>query len=224
MKRTLDCLIGLVLLLLFLPIIMIAGLLVKLTSRGPVFYWQTRMGKNGKPFFIYKLRTMRHQCEKDTGPKWATPGDCRITWIGRILRSTHIDEFPQLVNVLRGEMSLVGPRPERPEFLPKLEQEIPDYRLRLAVKPGLTGLAQIHLPPDTGIESVQRKLRFDLYYIRTANTWLDLRLIVCTGMKLFFLPLSVFRFLLRIPGQTNIESRSQQEVARNTGRIELQTT
>ena len=105
-----------------------------------------RLGKNGRPFRLHKIRTMRHDCEKATGPRWAVPGDPRITPLGRFLRQTHLDELPQLWNVLRGEMSLVGPRPERPEFVPDLEQAIPHYRDRLLVRPGVTGLAQVQLP------------------------------------------------------------------------------
>src|ERR1043166_4902563 len=148
-KSSLDFVCALLLLVLTSPIILVAAIAVKLTSRGPVFYSQTRTGKNGKPFTIFKIRTMTHNCESLTGARWACEGDPRITWIGNWLRRTHIDELPQLWNVLRGEMSLVGPRPERPEFVVGLEQAFPDYRKRLAVKPGLSGLAQIQLPADT---------------------------------------------------------------------------
>src|SRR6185437_15316966 len=117
------------------PVILLAALLVKLTSRGPAFYTQTRLGQHGRPYTIYKIRTMTHDCEKN-GAKWATIADPRITRVGGLLRRTHLDELPQLWNVLRGEMSLVGPRPERPEFVPGLEQAIPHYRHRLLVRPG----------------------------------------------------------------------------------------
>ena len=108
---------------------------------------------------------MYHDCERLTGARWSTPGDNRVTWIGKILRATHIDELPQLFNILRGEMSLVGPRPERPEIVVGLELAIPCYRDRLQVRPGVTGLAQVQLPPDTDLESVRRKVAYDLYYI-----------------------------------------------------------
>src|SRR5207248_4660391 len=143
-----------------------AMLLVKLTSPGPMLYTQTRLGRRGRPFTIYKIRTMLHDCESLTGPQWSTPGDTRITRVGRWLRRTHIDELPQLWNVLRGDMSLVGPRPERPEFIPELENAIPFYRDRLLVRPGITGLAQVQLPPDTDMDSVRRQLAHDIYYGR----------------------------------------------------------
>ena len=138
---------------------------MKLTSPGPAFYTQTRVGQGGRPFTIYKLRTMIHNCESLTGPRWCMPGDPRVTPAGWLLRVTHLDELPQLLNVLRGEMSLVGPRPERPEFLPQLERALPAYRQRLVVRPGVTGLAQVKLPADTDLDSVRRKLAHDLYYI-----------------------------------------------------------
>lgn len=204
-KQTLDFILALFLLIVLSPVILLAALLIKLTSRGPIFFCQTRVGRFGKPFTIFKLRTMRHLCELESGPQWSKPGDSRITWIGRILRVTHIDEFPQLLNVLRGEMSLVGPRPERPEFLPELEQAIPYYRQRLLVKPGITGLAQVQLPPDTDLDSVRLKLAYDLYYVSHGQVWLDLRLICCTALQFLFLPLSLVRLLLRIPGGAKVE-------------------
>ena len=138
------------------PFIFVAALLVKLTSRGPAFYSQVRLGLDGRPFYIRKLRTMYHNCERLSGPCWSTANDCRITPVGRFLRRSHIDELPQLWNVLCGEMSLVGPRPERPELIPTLARSIPGYRHRLEVRPGVTGLAQIQLPPDTDLDSVRR--------------------------------------------------------------------
>src|SRR5262249_17904057 len=154
--------IGLVLLAPSAVLILYAMALVRLTSRGSAIYRQTRLGLNGRPFTIYKIRTMYHDSERLTGPQWSRPGDPRVTPIGRILRATHIDELPQLWNVLRGEMSLVGPRPERPELAAGLERELPSYRDRLAVRPGVTGLAQVQLPPDTDVESVRRKLAYDI--------------------------------------------------------------
>ena len=122
-----------------LPIVLLAALAVRWTSRGPAFYSQTRLGLYGVPFTIYKLRTMIHNCESLTGPRWSIPGDPRITPVGWFLRATHLDELPQLLNVLRGQMSLIGPRPERPEFVPELERALPAYRQRLQVRPGVTG-------------------------------------------------------------------------------------
>lgn len=175
-----DYVAGAVLLVVLAPVMAFAALLVKLTSRGPAFYTQTRLGAHGKPFRIYKLRTMFHECEKHTGPVWSAKNDPRVTWLGNILRLTHIDELPQLFNVLKGEMSLVGPRPERPEFVVELEKCVPAYRHRLTVRPGITGLAQILQAPDTNVDSVRRKLRYDLLYVNRASLSLDLRICICT--------------------------------------------
>jgi lipopolysaccharide/colanic/teichoic acid biosynthesis glycosyltransferase len=183
-KRVAEFFAALVLLVVLTPVILVCALLVKLTSRGPAFYSQTRVGRFGRLYTIYKLRTMRHNCERHSGPQWARPGDPRVTVIGRFLRRTHLDELPQLWNVLRGEMSLVGPRPERPEFTAYLEKAIPSYRERLLVRPGLTGLAQLRLPPDTDLASVRRKLVYDLYYIRRASPLLDLQILLGTACYL----------------------------------------
>jgi len=190
---------ALVLLVLATPCILVAALLIKLTSPGPVFYRQTRSGKLGRPFQILKLRTMAHNCEKHSGPKWSTQGDCRITTIGRILRLTHIDELPQLWNVLKGEMALIGPRPERPEFVEKLDRAIPNYSLRMLIRPGITGLAQVRLPADTDLESVKKKLAYDLYYIRCPGPWLDIKISACTALKMAGIPLKILRKLVRLP-------------------------
>lgn len=167
-----------------IPVVLAAIALIRLTSRGPALYRQTRVGLAGKPFILFKLRTMTHACEKGTGPAWSMPGDPRITPLGRVLRALHIDELPQLWNVLRGEMSLVGPRPERPEFTRTLRLEIPHYDDRCQVLPGITGLAQVQLPPDTTLDDVRRKLKLDLLYIERRGLWLDLRLLAATGLKL----------------------------------------
>jgi lipopolysaccharide/colanic/teichoic acid biosynthesis glycosyltransferase len=187
------------LLLCALPIIGIAALLIRLTSRGPAFYSQLRVGQQGLVFTIYKLRTMIHNCESLTGARWAIPGDPRITPVGAFLRKCHIDELPQLWNVIRGDMSIVGPRPERPEFMPTLERAIPSYKQRHRVRPGITGLAQVQLPPDTDIGSVKRKLACDLYYIRELSLGLDLQILFCTGAKLFGIPFWISEVLFRIP-------------------------
>jgi lipopolysaccharide/colanic/teichoic acid biosynthesis glycosyltransferase len=188
-----------------LPVLLLAALAVKLTSRGPAFYTQTRVGRGGEPFAIYKLRTMIHNCESLTGPRWSMPGDPRITPVGWLLRATHLDELPQLLNVLRGQMSLIGPRPERPEFVPQLERALPAYRQRLNVRPGVTGLAQVQLPPDTDLGSVRRKLAYDLYYIRHLSPWLDARLLCCTAFYALGVPFRVLSRLLRIPGSAAVE-------------------
>jgi lipopolysaccharide/colanic/teichoic acid biosynthesis glycosyltransferase len=208
-KHALDYIGALVLLLLTAPIFLLAAIAVKLTSRGPVIYSQTRTGKDGKPFTVFKIRTMTHNCENNTGAVWASPGDPRITLVGRWLRRTHIDELPQLWNILRGEMSLVGPRPERPEFVVRLEQALPDYRKRLALKPGLSGLAQMQLPPDTDLESVGRKLVYDLYYVDRGTLWLDIRIILCTVCKVLHLPLAVPRMLLQLPSLNHEEGATR---------------
>jgi lipopolysaccharide/colanic/teichoic acid biosynthesis glycosyltransferase len=198
-KGVVDVLAALLLLILCAPLLLLGALLVKLTSRGPVFYSQVRLGKNGRPFTMYKIRSMVDNCENLTGAQWSLPGDARVTLIGQFLRRTHLDELPQLWNVLRGDMSLVGPRPERPEFFPGLEQAFPQYRDRLAVHPGLTGLAQVQLPPDTNLESVGRKLACDFVYIRRLSFWLDARIHICTGLKVLHVPLGLPRRLLRLP-------------------------
>jgi lipopolysaccharide/colanic/teichoic acid biosynthesis glycosyltransferase len=210
-KTVCDWLFAVLLMLPAIPVVLLAALLVKLTSRGPAFYTQTRVGRNGRVFTILKIRTMIHNCESLTGPRWSMPGDPRITPIGWFLRKSHLDELPQLLNVLRGEMSLIGPRPERPEFLPELERALPAYRQRLTVRPGVTGLAQVQLPPDTDLESVRRKLAHDLYYIRHLSPWLDLRLLLCTGFYALGVP---FRFLNRslgVPASSDIE-RSMRDL------------
>jgi lipopolysaccharide/colanic/teichoic acid biosynthesis glycosyltransferase len=194
-----------------LPVILLAALLVKLTSRGPAFYTQTRVGRNGRLFTILKLRTMIHNCESLTGPRWSMPGDPRVTPVGFLLRRTHLDELPQLLNVLRGQMSLIGPRPERPEFVPELELALPVYRQRLNIRPGVTGLAQVQLPPDTDLESVRRKLAHDLYYIRHLSPWLDLRLLGCTVFYALGIPFRVLSRALGVPASSEIE-RSMRDV------------
>jgi lipopolysaccharide/colanic/teichoic acid biosynthesis glycosyltransferase len=198
-KVAMDVVAALVLLVLAAPVMFLAALLVKLTSRGPAFYTQTRVGRKGRLFTIYKLRTMIHNCESLTGARWSIPGDPRVTWVGRLLRLSHLDELPQLLNVLRGDMSLIGPRPERPEFVPELDKALPAYRTRLAVRPGVTGLAQVNLPADVNLGSVRRKLACDLYYIRHLSFWLDMRILLCTALYSVGIPFRWSRKLLRIP-------------------------
>lgn len=188
------------------PLVLAGMVLVKLTSAGPMLYSQTRLGRNGRPFTLYKIRTMTHQAESLTGARWCTPGDQRVTGVGRWLRKTHLDELPQLWNVLRGEMSLIGPRPERPEFVPQLEQAIPLYRERLQVRPGLTGLAQVQLPPDTDLNSVRAKLAYDLHYVRRVGPWLDVRIALATVLKIVGLP---FRWIRAACGFPRFEAVTQ---------------
>lgn len=204
-KQAADFVLALALAVPALPVLLVAALLVKLTSRGPAFYTQVRLGRGGKPFRIVKLRTMIHNCEEATGPRWCVPGDPRVTRLGWLLRKTHLDELPQLLNVLRGEMSLIGPRPERPELVPALEQQLPLYRQRLNVRPGVTGLAQVQLPADTDVESVRRKLLHDLYYIRHLSPWLDLKLSLCTALYAVGVPFTFLARALRLPASQEIE-------------------
>jgi lipopolysaccharide/colanic/teichoic acid biosynthesis glycosyltransferase len=188
-KRLLDILAVLVLAIPALIAIALSMLIVRLTSRGPAIYSQVRLGLHGRPFRIFKIRSMYHECERYSGARWSTPGDNRVTPVGRFLRRSHLDELPQLWNILIGDMSLIGPRPERPEFVPTLEAAIPHYRDRLRVRPGVTGLAQVQLPPDTDLHSVRRKLSCDLAYIERLSPWLDFRVLLGT----------IF-YVLRIPG------------------------
>lgn len=204
-QRLLDLFVGGLILIVAAPIIGLAILAVRLTSRGPAIYTQSRLGRYGRPFVIYKIRSMTHNCEKTSGVKWSTKNDARVTWVGRILRKMHVDELPQLVNILRGEMSLVGPRPERPEIVRTLEPALPRYRDRLAVRPGLTGLAQVQLPPDTDLESVRRKLKYDLHYVQTGSAWMDVRLLISTAFHVMKLPFVLSRFLLGLPGEPEVE-------------------
>jgi lipopolysaccharide/colanic/teichoic acid biosynthesis glycosyltransferase len=190
---------ALVMLVVSIPVILVAALLIKLSSRGPAIYWQTRLGRFGRPFSIVKLRTMKHDCEKESGPMWSTRGDPRITLVGRILRATHVDELPQLWNVLKGEMCLIGPRPERPEFVDRLVSEVPYYAERMLIRPGITGLAQVNLPADNDLEDVKRKLAYDLYYIRRPGLWTDFKITACTALKMSGLPIRFLRKLFRMP-------------------------
>jgi lipopolysaccharide/colanic/teichoic acid biosynthesis glycosyltransferase len=203
-KVVLDLCLGALLLILCSPVVLMAALAVRVSTPGPAFYTQTRVGKGGRLFRIYKLRTMYHNVEKVSGIRWSTPGDSRITRLGQFLRRTHIDELPQLINVLRLEMSLVGPRPERPEIIPVLEEKLPNYRTRLQIRPGVTGLAQLRLPADTDIPGVRRKLIYDLHYIREIGPWLDIRLMGCTVLKMTGVPLTGILWLCRIPGHSTV--------------------
>jgi lipopolysaccharide/colanic/teichoic acid biosynthesis glycosyltransferase len=204
-KTALDAGLALTMLVLASPLLLLAALLVKATSRGPILYSQIRLGRGGKPFRIYKVRSMHHDCEKHSGAQWSKPGDARVTPVGRFLRRTHIDELPQLWNVLRGDMSLVGPRPERPEFVPQLEEALPRYRERLLVRPGLSGLAQVQLPPDTDLDSVRRKLAHDLGYVERMSFWLDLRILICTALHVVGVSYAWGAKKLRLPKGAELE-------------------
>jgi len=160
------------------------AILVAVTSSGPAIYKQVRVGKNGRHFTLYKFRTMRQDAEKQ-GAQWATKGDARATPVGKFLRASHLDELPQLANIIRGDISFVGPRPERPEWVEKLEKQIPYYEARLLVKPGISGWAQLNHRADLALEDVKEKLQYDIYYLKNRSLILDLAIIVKT-IKTFF--------------------------------------
>jgi lipopolysaccharide/colanic/teichoic acid biosynthesis glycosyltransferase len=159
---------------------LLATVLIKLTSKGPVLYKQTRVGKDGELFEIYKFRTMKVDAEKYSGPVWAQENDPRLIPVGKFLRKTHIDEIPQFINVLKGEMSFIGPRPERPMFVDKFKTQICDYEKRLQIKPGITGLAQVFHRYDETIVDVKKKIKYDLLYIRRMCLWTDIRIVFRT--------------------------------------------
>lgn len=182
LERALDIFFGLVGLVLLAFVFLFAAPAIKLTSPGPIFYTQKRVGKNGLPFTFYKLRTMVQDAEKE-GPRWATEKDRRVTSVGRFLRLTHLDELPQAINLLKGDISLVGPRPERPEFTSILEKEIPHYNLRHLVKPGIFGWAQLHFTYGDSVEDAREKLKYDLYYIKNRSILFDL-LIMLKSLKI----------------------------------------
>jgi lipopolysaccharide/colanic/teichoic acid biosynthesis glycosyltransferase len=182
-KEVVDIVLGTVLLLLLLPVIGLCVLVIRLSSSGPVFYTQVRVGKDGKLFTMYKLRTMFTDSEHASGAVWASKGDPRVVPACRWMRRSHADELPQLINVIRGDMSLVGPRPERPEIMAELEKVYPEIRRRLAVRPGITGLAQVEHGYDTSIEAFRRKLESDLKYIETRRWSHELRILAATAAK-----------------------------------------
>jgi sugar transferase (PEP-CTERM system associated) len=173
-KRVFDIVSAAILCVVSLPVMLLAGLFIKLESPGPMLYRQDRVGLNGKSFSIAKFRSMRNDAEKDGKPQWAAANDARVTRVGNVIRRLRIDELPQLMNVLRGDMSLVGPRPERPFFVDQLTQEIPFYALRHSVKPGVTGWAQVRYPYGATVEDSQEKLQYDLFYVKNHTLVLDL--------------------------------------------------
>ncbi len=184
-KRLLDIFFALLIGIMTAPIMVIAAMIVKLESRGPIFFIQERVGEGNRKFNIVKFRSMTTDAEKD-GPKWASKNDNRVTRFGKIMRATRIDELPQLWNVLRGEMSFVGPRPEREFFIQQLEKEIPYYNLRHTVKPGLTGWAQVMYPYGASIEDAYRKLQYDLYYIKHHDIIFDMKVLLKTVTIVIF--------------------------------------
>lgn len=183
-KWIFERLLGSLLLVLAAPLILLLCLLVKTTSKGPGLYRQVRLGYQGRHYAILKIRTMTIDAEADGVARWCTKNDPRITCLGRFLRKFHLDELPQLINVACGDMALVGPRPERPQISAKLAQDIDGYYDRLSVMPGITGLAQINLPPDETLDDARRKQILDLQYIEEAGFWLDVRMLAATGLRM----------------------------------------
>jgi sugar transferase (PEP-CTERM system associated) len=180
-KRMFDIGASILLLLFTLPLILMTMVAIRLESRGPVFYRQERVGMNGAPFMLLKFRSMRTDAEEDGQPKWAAVNDSRITWVGSFIRKTRIDEIPQIMNVLKGEMSFIGPRPERPFFVEELRQVIPYYFERHRVKPGISGWAQLNYPYGASVEDAKEKFQFDLYYIKNYSLFLDLIVLIQTA-------------------------------------------
>ena len=173
-----------VLLIPVIPVIFVLGCLVRLNSRGPAIYKQSRVGLLGKEFFMYKIRTMVVDAEGASGPKWCAESDPRVTSVGKLLRFLHLDELPQLLNIALGQMSFIGPRPERPAFVYVLRQHVTGYDKRLMIKPGITGLAQIYLPADQTLKCVRKKIKMDDSYIQTAKFTVDLQIAICTVLRM----------------------------------------
>ena len=186
LKRLIDIIVSMIILTLSFPVILISSVAIKIDSAGPVFFKQERCGQNGKVFRIYKFRSMKKDAEKSTGPVWSRKDDPRITRVGRIIRKIRIDEIPQFINVLKGEMSIVGPRPERPYFVEMLSHEIPYYQRRLKVRPGITGWAQVKHKYDETIEDVKTKLRYDLFYIENMSLRMDFKILFRTVFVVLF--------------------------------------
>lgn len=184
-KRFIDVFLASIIILITFPFWLIIFLFIKLEDGGPAFYFQERIGKNKKSFLLIKFKSMKKEAEKETGPVWAEKKDLRVSKIGKILRRTHMDEIPQMINVLKGDISLVGPRPERPEFVAQLEKEIPYYNVRHLIKPGFTGWAQIKFRYARSVSDSLEKLQYDLYYFKNRSLFLDLRILLKT-FKLFF--------------------------------------
>ena len=179
-KRLIDVFVSLMILIVTFPISLIIALLIMVDSPGPIFYVQERVGKDGRPFRIFKFRSMHQDAEKHSGPVWANKRDPRVTRVGRIIRKLRIDEIPQFINVLAGEMSLVGPRPERPYFVNRFSTEIPLYARRLRVRPGITGWAQVKHKYDETLEDVKKKVRYDLFYIENMSLRMDFKILLNT--------------------------------------------
>ncbi|MGH7114580.1 MAG: TIGR03013 family XrtA/PEP-CTERM system glycosyltransferase, partial [Stellaceae bacterium] len=186
LKRSFDITVSLALLIFSLPVLVVTACLIKAESPGPVLYRQERVGLRGRVFTIFKFRSMRVNAEPDGNPRWAARGDPRATRIGAVIRKLRIDELAQILNVLRGDMSFVGPRPERPFFVASLAQLIPYYAERHWVRPGITGWAQINYPYGASNEDARRKLAFDLYYVKNRSIFLDFLILLQTARVIFW--------------------------------------
>jgi len=207
MKRTFDLTIGLAGIVFVLPVMLAVAAAISVGTPGPVFYSQERVGRRRRPFRLFKFRTMRVGAEQATGPVWSWDGDPRVTALGRFLRATHLDELPQLWNVLRGEMSLVGPRPERAHFVEQLESAIPGYGERFDVLPGITGLSQLRSGYDSTLRSVRRKTRYDRLYVRRGCLSLDTRILIETAWQA-----TALSRLQRAPHSSTVASHHRQSV------------
>jgi exopolysaccharide biosynthesis polyprenyl glycosylphosphotransferase len=179
-SRVLDIICGLIIAAIFAVVFPFVAIAIKLDSPGAIFYKQERVGLNGAKFTIYKLRSMVQNAERNGQAQWAVKGDSRITKVGNFIRKTRLDELPQVINVLKGEMSMVGPRPERQQFMDKLETQIPNFNKRLAVKPGLTGWAQVNYGYGSTVEDAQIKLNYDLYYCKHQSLALNFQILLRT--------------------------------------------
>ncbi|WP_018880176.1 TIGR03013 family XrtA/PEP-CTERM system glycosyltransferase [Thioalkalivibrio sp. ALE9] len=185
-KRTFDVLASSMLLLATLPVMLVTALAIKLESRGPVFYWQTRVGLGNVPFEVCKFRSMREDAEVDGVARWAVRDDDRVTRVGRIIRKLRIDELPQVINVFQGSMSFVGPRPERPVFVEQLTEQIPYFPARHSIRPGITGWAQVRYPYGASVEDARQKLQYDLYYVKNHTLFLDVLILIETVKVVLF--------------------------------------
>lgn len=185
-KRATDLLTATLVLLLMVPLMALVAVLIRIDSAGPIFYRQQRIGLGGRPFMLFKFRSMRTDAEASGTPRWAQPADPRITRVGHLIRQTRIDELPQLLNVMRGDMSMVGPRPERPHFVEQLAVALPFYRVRARVKPGLTGWAQVNYPYGASVEDAREKLAYDLYYVKNRSILLDIAIMFSTIRVVLF--------------------------------------
>ena len=185
-KRTGDLLLSIIMLILLAPVLIVVAILIKLDSRGPVFFSQERVGEYRKPYMVHKFRSMVQDAEEQSGPVWAQSNDSRATRVGKFIRKWRIDEFPQLFNVIKGEMSFVGPRPEREFFVEELEEAIPYYGERFSVKPGVTGWAQVNYPYGASVEDAKEKLNYDLFYIKNMSIFMDMMVVMRTVKTVLF--------------------------------------